>query len=71
MPSSNSHISDAVRADLGKLDQSHRAGIRRVASTYGGSSAAGANTPVSAIDMDKKIGPSRKVSRPSREPPPR
>ncbi len=26
MPSSNSHISDAVRADLGKLDQSHRAG---------------------------------------------
>jgi hypothetical protein len=68
-----SHISEAVRADLGKLDPSHRAEIRRVA---------GADTQNIGVagedryfrqhvDMSKKVAPAR-VSSPgiNREPPP-
>jgi hypothetical protein len=63
-------FSAAVRADLEKFP-SQRQEILRVAGRAGGSSAAGANTPVSAIDMDKKIGPHQTVDYPWREPPPK
>jgi hypothetical protein len=65
------HISAGIQADLAKLHPEQRQEIKHVASANGGSSPLGANTPVQAVDMQKKVLPSRQVSRPSPEAPPR
>ena len=50
------HISDGIKADLSKLDPSHRREIRRVAgSDTQGSNAKGANAPVAAVGMNRKV----------------
>jgi hypothetical protein len=55
-----SHISDGIRADLGKLDPAHRREILRVAGAYSGSSIIGADRKLPA-NMDQKVLPSRRV----------
>jgi hypothetical protein len=52
------HISENIRADLGKLDDVIRANVKRVSSSDTAScTPKGANRPVMQQDMSKKIGP--------------
>jgi hypothetical protein len=59
------HISEPVRADLGKLDEHHRAEIRRVASAdLAGSDPRGAERPLPAVGM-RPVERSRIVAPPA------
>jgi hypothetical protein len=57
------HVSDAIAADLGKMNPKHAGEIRRVANADTNSTTVkGANRPVAAQTMSAKIGSHRNVS---------